>query len=118
MTLILRKLLAYSSYAIASTLESLVTRLDNILNEKAIYIEDTIIDDVDFYEEFKDEVGEEDGVEIDFKINCESDKRVYALLSEKFMLFDGIFGESDEVLGTIEFGVDFEKKDFRNLSKL
>lgn len=74
MTLILRKLLASSSYAIASTLESLVTRLGNMLNEKAIYIEDTIIDDVDFYEEFKDEVGEEDGVEIDFKINSESER--------------------------------------------
>lgn len=40
----------------------------------------------------------------------EADIRVYKLLSEKFQLFDGIFGASDEVLGTIESGVDFEKK--------
>src|SRR6185437_12709223 len=32
------------------------------------------------------------------------------LLSEKFQLFDGIFGSSDEVLGAIESGVDFEKR--------
>lgn len=40
----------------------------------------------------------------------EADIRVYNLLSEKFKLFDGIFGASDEVLGSIESGVDFEKK--------
>lgn len=32
------------------------------------------------------------------------------LLSEKFHLFDGLFGASDEVLGRIESGVDFEKR--------
>ena len=40
----------------------------------------------------------------------QADKRVFELLSEKFKLFDGVFGASDEVLGTIESGVDFEKK--------
>jgi adenine-specific DNA-methyltransferase len=40
----------------------------------------------------------------------EADKRVYQLLSEKFKLFDGVFGASDEVLGAIESGVDFEKR--------
>ena len=30
--------------------------------------------------------------------------------SEKFQLFDGVFGASDEVLGAIESGVDFEKR--------
>ncbi|MFN0085144.1 MAG: SNF2-related protein [Blastocatellia bacterium] len=40
----------------------------------------------------------------------EADQRVYQLLSEKFQLFDGIFGSSDEVLGAIESGVDFEKR--------
>ena len=40
----------------------------------------------------------------------EADKRVHALLTEKFNLFDGVFGASDEVLGTIESGVDFEKR--------
>ncbi|RKD13849.1 hypothetical protein BCY91_09850 [Pelobium manganitolerans] len=36
--------------------------------------------------------------------------RVYELLDKKFRLFDGVFGSSDEVLGTIENGVDFEKR--------
>lgn len=36
--------------------------------------------------------------------------RVYELLDKKFKLFDGVFGSSDEVLGTIESGVDFEKR--------
>ena len=39
-----------------------------------------------------------------------ADQRVYQLLSEKFQLFEGVFGASDEVLGTIESGVDFEKR--------
>ncbi|MCI0625710.1 MAG: SNF2-related protein [Acidobacteria bacterium] len=39
-----------------------------------------------------------------------ADRRVYQLLSEKFKLFSGVFGASDEVLGTIESGVDFEKR--------
>jgi len=40
----------------------------------------------------------------------EADRRVHELLSEKFNLFDGVFGASDEVLGQIESGVDFEKR--------
>ncbi len=39
-----------------------------------------------------------------------ADQRVYELLSEKFSLFDGVFGASDEVLGTIESGVDLEQR--------
>lgn len=39
-----------------------------------------------------------------------ADKRVFELLSEKFKLFEGVFGSSDEVLGTLESGVDFEKR--------
>jgi len=39
-----------------------------------------------------------------------ADQRVYQLLSEKFRLFSGVFGASDEVLGSIESGVDFEKR--------
>lgn len=39
-----------------------------------------------------------------------ADQRVLELLTEKFKLFDGIFGASDEVLGAIESGVDFEKR--------
>src|SRR5437870_8443347 len=40
----------------------------------------------------------------------EADQRVHELLSEKFNLFSGVFGASDEVLGTIESGVDFERR--------
>jgi adenine-specific DNA-methyltransferase len=40
----------------------------------------------------------------------EADKRVYELLSEKFRLFDGVFGASDEILGSIGSGMDFEKR--------
>lgn len=39
-----------------------------------------------------------------------ADQRVYQLLDEKFKLFSGVFGASDEVLGAIESGVDFEKR--------
>ena len=39
-----------------------------------------------------------------------ADQRVYELLDEKFKLFSGVFGVSDEVLGSIESGVDFEKR--------
>lgn len=39
-----------------------------------------------------------------------ADQRVYDLLDQKFNLFKGVFGASDEVLGTIESGVDFEKR--------
>ncbi|PSJ16555.1 SNF2-related protein [Nitrosomonas supralitoralis] len=39
-----------------------------------------------------------------------ADKRVFELLAEKFKLFEGVFGASDEVLGAIESGVDFEKR--------
>ena len=40
----------------------------------------------------------------------EVDRRVYELLEEKFNLFSGLFGASDEVLGTLESGVDFERR--------
>ena len=40
----------------------------------------------------------------------QADRRVLELLTEKFNLFNGVFGASDEVLGTIESGVDFEKR--------
>ena len=39
-----------------------------------------------------------------------ADRRVQDLLQQKFSLFDGLFGASDPVLGTIEDGVDFEKR--------
>jgi len=40
----------------------------------------------------------------------DADRRVYELLTEKFNLFSGVFGASDEVLGSIESGVDFERR--------
>lgn len=36
--------------------------------------------------------------------------RVYELLRDKFHLFQGVFGASDEVLGVIERGVDIERR--------
>lgn len=39
-----------------------------------------------------------------------ADQRVYELLEHKFRLFEGLFGSSDTVLGSIESGVDFEKR--------
>lgn len=39
-----------------------------------------------------------------------ADQRVYELLAQKFQLFEGVFGASDEVLGTIGSGVDFERR--------
>jgi superfamily II DNA or RNA helicase len=40
----------------------------------------------------------------------EADARVYQLLAQKFQLFEGVFGASDEVLGAIGSGVDFERR--------
>jgi adenine-specific DNA-methyltransferase len=42
--------------------------------------------------------------------NNQADQRVYELLEQKFQLFEGVFGASDEVLGAIESGVDLEKR--------
>jgi superfamily II DNA or RNA helicase len=39
-----------------------------------------------------------------------ADRRAQDLLQQKFSLFDGLFGASDEVLGAIEDGVDLEKR--------
>ena len=39
-----------------------------------------------------------------------ADQRVFELLAEKFRLFSGVFGASDEVLGAVESGVDFERR--------
>ncbi len=38
-----------------------------------------------------------------------ADRRVLELLQSKLNLFDGLFGSSDEILGALESGVDFEK---------
>ncbi len=39
-----------------------------------------------------------------------ADRRVYEVLSQKFRLFDGVFGTSDEPLGALENSVAFEQK--------
>ena len=39
-----------------------------------------------------------------------ADERVYKLLSEKFKLFEGVFGASDEILGAIEGNIDIERR--------
>ena len=43
-------------------------------------------------------------------MNNEADCRVYQLLQEKLKLFEGVFGASDEILGAIGNGLDFERK--------
>lgn len=43
-------------------------------------------------------------------LSNEADRRVYELLAQKFQLFEGVFGVSDEVLGAIGSGVDFERR--------
>ena len=40
----------------------------------------------------------------------EADRRVHELLEQKFNLFTGVFGASDDVLGSIEAGLDFERR--------
>ncbi|GAB2540956.1 SNF2-related protein [Rufibacter soli] len=40
----------------------------------------------------------------------EVENRVFELLNQKYTLFQGVFGCSDHVLGSIENGVDFEKR--------
>ncbi len=39
-----------------------------------------------------------------------ADARLYELLEKKLNLFDGVFGASDEILGALENGVDFERR--------
>jgi SNF2-related domain/Helicase conserved C-terminal domain len=39
-----------------------------------------------------------------------ADARLYELLAQKLALFDGVFGSSDEILGALGSGVDFEKR--------
>lgn len=39
-----------------------------------------------------------------------ADRRVFELLDMKFRLFSGVFGASDEILGAVSSGVDFEKR--------
>ncbi len=45
-------------------------------------------------------------------LNAENiaDKRVYEILSQKFELFEGVFGASDKAIGLLENGENFEKR--------
>jgi ERCC4-related helicase len=43
-------------------------------------------------------------------VNNAADRRVFDLLDQKFQLFNGVFGASDDVLGAVESGVDFERR--------
>ena len=47
-----------------------------------------------------------------------ADQRVYQLLDEKFRLFNGVFGASDEVLGAVESGCGFRKTHCCHLSAM
>jgi excisionase family DNA binding protein len=42
-----------------------------------------------------------------------AEQRIHQLLDQKFNLFKGVFGTSDEVLGVIERGVDIERRIFQ-----
>ena len=42
--------------------------------------------------------------------NNRADQRVFELLDQKFNLFKGVFGASDDVLGMVENTVDFERR--------
>jgi hypothetical protein len=39
-----------------------------------------------------------------------ADARLFDLLSQKLALFDGVFGSSDEILGALGSGIDFERR--------
>jgi superfamily II DNA or RNA helicase len=39
-----------------------------------------------------------------------ADARLFDLLSQKLALFDGVFGSSDDILGALGSGIDFEKR--------
>jgi len=46
-----------------------------------------------------------------------TEARIHELLSEKFHLFEGVFGASDEVLGSIQSGLAFEKEVLKIVQK-
>jgi superfamily II DNA/RNA helicase len=56
--------------------------------------------------------GQERDVWVYNLLNTENaaDKRVYEILKNKFYLFKGVFGASDEALGLLESGSNFEKR--------
>ena len=109
MTLVLRKLLASSTFATEAGAEginlqfcSLVVNYDLPWNPQRV---EQRIGRCHRYGQ------QHDVVVVNFlNQKNEADQRVFQLLSEKFKLFEGVFGASDEVLGAIESGVEFEKR--------
>jgi superfamily II DNA or RNA helicase len=47
-----------------------------------------------------------------------AEARIHELLEQKLHLFDGVFGSSDEVLGILTDGIDFEKEVLRIMQKV
>lgn len=56
--------------------------------------------------------GQKNDVVVINLLNTENvaDRRVYEILSEKFELFEGVFGASDKAIGLLESGENFEKR--------
>lgn len=56
--------------------------------------------------------GQKNDVVVINLLNTENvaDKRVYEILSQKFELFQGVFGASDKAIGLLENGENFEKR--------
>ncbi|MDW7678274.1 MAG: DISARM system SNF2-like helicase DrmD [Bacillota bacterium] len=56
--------------------------------------------------------GQKNDVVVINLLNTENaaDKRVYEILANKLKVFEGMFGTSDEALGLLESGADFEKR--------
>jgi len=46
-----------------------------------------------------------------------ADERVFKILDEKFKLFEGVFGASDEILGAIESNIDIEQRIYKIYQK-
>ncbi len=58
-----------------------------------------------------------DAVVVNFiNLHNEGELRVYELLKEKLHLFEGLFGASDQVLGTVVSALDFENRVHKMLS--
>lgn len=103
MTLILRKLLASSTYAISGTLQGLAAKLDAAAKEaEAVDAPpEQLAEDWEEIDELADEWDSDD----DDK--APGEKRRY---TPEELAGNGVFGASDEVLGAVESGVDFEKR--------
>lgn len=115
--LVIRKLLASSSYALIETFEVLKNRLQKLYEgTKSANAQDGF--DLPWNpQKIEQRIGrchrygqKYDVVAINLlNTGNEADRRVYEILSKKFELFDGVFGASDIALGALESGTSFEK---------